>query len=135
MALTKIEFDNPVNTSLLVGDEVYISSIETTGPAIASFNGSISEPQHAAKVLGVGLDYVIIDIDITTPPMVDLALNPSGYYILFAKNIVVNESSLKGYQADVTFENSSNTKTELFGISSEVALSSKQQIESVTIQL
>lgn len=125
MALTKLEFDDPVNTSLLVGDEVYISSIETTGPATAPFTGSISEPQHAARVLGVGLHYVIIDIDITTPPMVDLALNPSAYYILFAKNIVANESSLKGYYADVMFKNSSNTKTELFAISSEVALSSK----------
>ena len=125
MALTKIEFDNPVNTSLLVGDEVYVSSIETTGPAIATFEGSISEPQHAAKALGVGSHYVIIDIDITDPLMVDLALNPSGYYILFAKNIVANESSLKGYYADVTFKNSSNTKTELFAISSEVVPSSK----------
>ena len=47
------------------------------------------------------------------------------HFILFAKDVQANESSLKGYYADVTFENSSNTKTELFAISSEVVPSSK----------
>ena len=66
--VTKIEFDNAVNSSLQIGDVIYVSD---------------------------------------------------------AKDIQVNESSLKGYYADITFENSSNTKTELFAISSEVTSSSK----------
>jgi hypothetical protein len=120
MALTKITFDYPVNISLQVGDEAYVSSIESIGPANAQFQGSISEPQHAAKILGVGLDYIIIDKDVAASPVIT-----TGDYILFAKNIIANESSLKGYYADVTLQNYSKTKVELFAVSSEVTSSSK----------
>ena len=58
--------------------------------------------------------------EMVVPPVIT-----SGQYILFSKPIEVNESSLKGYYADVTLENSSSTRTELFTISSEVVPSSK----------
>jgi len=45
--------------------------------------------------------------------------------VLFAKHIETNESSLKGYYANITFENLSNKKCELFGFGSETDLSSK----------
>ena len=108
---TKITFDNPINPSVQVGDAVYVSDVT---------DGIISEPVYAQKVLEVGGTYITIDKDPAVTPVIT-----SGQYILFAKDIRVNESSLKGYYADVTFENSSNTKTELFAISSEVAPSSK----------
>ena len=108
--VTKIIFENPINTSLQVGDMIYVSS-ET--------DGIITNPTEAAEVIEVGSHHVLIDKDNTIAPITTLD------FILFAKNIVINESSLKGYYADVTFQNSSNTKTELFAISSEVAPSSK----------
>ena len=108
---TKIEFDNPINYSLHVADMVYVSS--TT-------NGIIGTPTITAKVVEISSHYILIDQDNTSGTVIN-----NGDYILFAKNIHANESGLKGYYADVTFENSSNTKTELFAISSEVALSSK----------
>ena len=108
---TKIEFDNPINSSLQVEDMVYVSS--TT-------NGIIGTPTITAKVVEISSNYILIDQDNTSGTVIN-----NGDYILFAKNIHANESGLKGYYADVTFENSSNTKTELFAISSEVALSSK----------
>ena len=108
---TKIEFDNPINSSLQVEDMVYVSS--TT-------NGIIGTPTITAKVVEISSHYILIDQDNTSGTVIN-----NGDYILFAKNIHANESGLKGYYADVTFENSSNTKTELFAISSEVALSSK----------
>ena len=46
-------------------------------------------------------------------------------FILFSKNIEVNQSGLKGYYADVTFKNHSNEAIELFAISSDVSISSK----------
>jgi len=113
---TKIEFDNPINTSLQVGDAVYVANILS--------GGRTSEPVFAELVLEVGLDYVTIDKDPTVFPVISIT-PPEYNFILFAKDIKANESSLKGYYADVTFENSSNKKTELFAISSEVALSSK----------
>ena len=108
---TKIEFANPINSSLQVEDMVYVSS--TT-------NGIIGTPTITAKVVEISSHYILIDQDNTSGTVIN-----NGDYILFAKNIHANESGLKGYYADVTFENSSNTKTELFAISSEVALSSK----------
>ena len=49
----------------------------------------------------------------------------AGMFLFFSKRIEANESGLKGYYADVTFENSSHTYAELFAISSEVVPSSK----------
>ena len=109
---TKITFDNPINPSVQVGDAVYVSDILT--------GGITSEPVFAALAIEVGSGYIWIDKDPIVAPVIT-----SGQYILFSKNISVNESSLKGYYADVTFENSSNKKTELFAISSEVVPSSK----------
>ena len=111
---TKIEFDNPINVSLQIDDIVYVSDI------VADGSGTTTEPRRAGVVLDIGNHYVIIDKDFGTSPIIS-----PGQFILFAKDIRANESSLKGYYADVTFQNSSNTKTELFAISSEVVPSSK----------
>ena len=109
---TKIEFNNPINSSLQIWDAVYVSYV--------SVGGITSEPVLSANVTDIGTYYITINKDNATSPIIS-----NGDFILFAKNIQVNESSLKGYYADVTFKNSSNTKTELFAISSEVAPSSK----------
>ena len=45
--------------------------------------------------------------------------------ILFHKNKMVNETGLKGYYSEVTFENNSVEKCELFSVSSEINISSK----------
>ena len=46
-------------------------------------------------------------------------------YFLFSKPIKVNESSVKGYYADVTLQNHSKKRAELFALSSEIVPSSK----------
>jgi hypothetical protein len=46
-------------------------------------------------------------------------------FMLFSKRTEVNDSSLKGYFADVTFKNYSSEYAELYSISSEVTASSK----------
>ena len=51
--------------------------------------------------------------------------DPKKSAILFSKSIKVNESGIKGYYADVTLENHSKKRVELFAISSEVVPSSK----------
>ena len=111
---TKITFEHSLNPSLQVGDEVYFSQT-SSGPILGA-------PIFAGKVYSIFRqnNYIVINKDPAIAPTIN-----EGDFILFSKDIVANESSLKGYYADVTFENSSNTKTELFAISSEVALSSK----------
>ena len=114
---TKITFAHPINASLQVGDHAYYSSVD-------NLSGIISDPTLIGvngKILEVGGSYIIIDED----PAVWNPTGESGQYILFSKDIRTNESSLKGYYADVTFQNSSTKKVELFAVSSEIALSSK----------
>ena len=111
--VTKIEFDAKINSSLQVGDTVYVSDVLP--------GGIISDTKTlVGTVIEVSLQYVVVDKIPTNQPVIS-----SGQFILFAKNINANESSLKGYYADVTLENFSTTKTELFAISSEVMPSSK----------
>ena len=46
-------------------------------------------------------------------------------YVLFVKNQVVNKTSLKGYYANVKFENNSKRDAEIFSVGSEITESSK----------
>ena len=110
---TKISFSNKLNPSLQVGDFIYVANILD--------GGRTSAPELAAKVLKIEAENFWIDRGNTTEPIIAAGSS----FILFAKDIQANESCLKGYYADITFENSSNKKTELFAISSEVVLSSK----------
>ena len=82
-SVTKIIFDNPVNTSLQVGDSIYFA-LDT--------DGVISTPEFAANVIDVGWNYVTIDKDPAVGSPISL-----GHYIFFSKRIEANETSLKGY--------------------------------------
>ena len=111
---TKIEFEHPLNPSLQVGDEVYFSQ--------TNFGPILGTPVLAGKVYSIFRqnNYIVIDKDPTITPIIN-----EGDFILFSKDIIANESSLKGYYADVTFKNASHEKCELFAFSSEIGLSSK----------
>ena len=111
--LTKIEFNNEINSSLQVGDKVYVANITNNRLHVTS-------QSLVGTAIEIGNQYVVVDKVPTTQPVIT-----SGQFIFFAKDVKANESSLKGYYADVTLENSSTTKTELFAISSEVMPSSK----------
>ena len=116
-----INFDTPVDSSLQVGDMLHYAPItQNVDSAHTSVKGIISKPLAAGKVAIIshqeGLVYY-------TP---NAQLQPTiGDFILFSKPIQHDESSLKGYYADVTLVNSSNKRAELFAVSSEIALSSK----------
>jgi len=112
---TKITFEFSINSSLQIGDAIYFSQT-TTGSSV------VGEPVYAGLVHRVFKDnnYIVIAKDPADSPII----NP-GDFILFAKDIGVNEAGLKGYHASVTFENASNTRSELFSFGSSVTLSSK----------
>ena len=112
MANTKIFFNNKINSSVQVGDMIHVADV--------GVGGVLAPPELAGEIIDIGTGYVTINKDISTPPIID-----NAKFVLFAKKAEVNESSLKGYYADVTFENHSNTYVELFAISSDIALSSK----------
>ena len=108
----KINFSNIVNSSLQIGDTAYVSSILS--------NNITTEPISVGTIIDVQPSYIIVDKDPATYPVIT-----SGMFILFSKRIEANDSSLKGYYADVTLENYSSNYAELFAISSGVTISSK----------
>ena len=122
--ITKIEFDTPLNRSLQIEDHAYVSSVKTVNNNTHGYttNTTISDPVYAGRIVIIGPDYIVID---RAPPDLLNVWVSIDDFILFSKDNRVNESSLKGYYADVTLENSSNKKAELFAVSSEVVPSSK----------
>ena len=112
MAFKKIDFDKPINTSVQVSDMAYVSDILS--------GGITSTPIAIGPIIEVGSHYIIIDKDTGVSPIIT-----SDQYISFAKRIEANETSMKGYYADITFENTSSTKIEMFAVSSDISLSSK----------
>ena len=111
MAYTKINFHNTINNSLQIGDMAYYANVLS--------GGVIDEPIQAGKVLNITPSYIIIDRDPNEGGIV------AGQFLLFSKRIEVNDSSLKGYYANITLANDSKKPIELFAISSEVGISSK----------
>lgn len=106
---TRIEFNFPINSSAQKGDMMYY----TPPPEF----GITSQPRSCGIITHIGGDFVIVQGNVN-----DLTAN--GYF-LFAKSIIANKTSLKGYYADVKFKNTSTKKAHLFSIGSEVVLSSK----------
>jgi hypothetical protein len=107
---TRIDFDYPINSSVQLGDTMYYTS-----PPVF---GITSQPRSCGMITQLGGDYIVVNGDVT-------GLNADGGYFLFAKSIIANKTSLKGYYADVKFRNNSTKKANLFSIGSEVVLSSK----------
>lgn len=108
----KINFSNKLNPSLQVGDYAYKCSVLT--------GGITTEPVFVEEIIDVGDTYIIVKKDPAAFPVVS-----SGDFMLFSKRVEANQSGIKGYYADITFKNHSNTAVELFAISSEVGISSK----------
>ena len=112
MAYELITFETPLNTSIQVGDIAHFSAVT---------NSIVIQPSEEAGII-VEVNKTDQSIVIERTSNVSIGI---GNFISFSKNISVNESSLKGYYANVIFENSSHTRSELFAISSEIAISSK----------
>ena len=109
-----LNFPASINSSLQIGDALWCA--KPGGKII----GITEEPFAIGVVESFSSDQGVINYVPNTQvqPLTD-------DYILFSKPIQVNESSIKGYYADVTLVNNSNKKAELFAVSSEIALSSK----------
>ena len=103
----------PINSSAQVGDLVYYAA--DTGNSIMSDATQIGE---ITEFTSSGYIKVNANADV-------ISILPNNPFILFSKRIQINESSVKGYYADVTLENHSNKRAELFALSSEIVPSSK----------
>ena len=114
----QLDFDDiELNCSMQIGDTAWIVPTQTIGGATVPY---LVSREKLGEIIDIGISSVTVQL-LSMPPQ----FSWNSYYFYFSKPIEVNESSLKGYYADVTLENSSHTYAELFAISSEVAPSSK----------
>ena len=135
---TEIFLPLPLNLSVKEGDTAYYTSIVDNVGGFTVNNSSLVEIGVIKKieyidtpiidgdgdgVLDTGdgvLDTAKLTCDIgntTTPPSV-------GDFIFFAKPRVVEEASIVGYYADMTYVNDSRDKIELFATTCEITPSS-----------
>ena len=104
-----IQFNSPISSNVQNNDKVYFAT---------SNQGVLGDPQYAGEITSVFNSKIEVNV-------IDNVTVPLDAFIFFSKNTIINESSLKGYYADLTLENSSNKKAELFAVTSNVTASSK----------
>ena len=113
---------NNINSSAQVGDSVYYCTLNTQtdnvplgGFDISNYNDIVK----IGKIIAMGFDIIRVNVEgnIDLPSVDD--------YIFFSKENKVNTGDLKGYFAEVKFENNSSEKAEMFQVTMDVEQSSK----------
>tara|TARA_R100001509_G_scaffold152387_1_gene112527 strand:+ start:54 stop:422 length:369 start_codon:yes stop_codon:yes gene_type:complete len=122
MPIAALTFNQPVNSSLQVGDLVYYIPTST-------LPNSTVQQAVTANVTLLGVVQSIVSTPVPTVNVIydAAAVSPptGGEYIMFEKDKRVNSSSVIGYYADVELINSSSGKIELFSLAAGVSESSK----------
>ena len=101
-------------SSLQVGDVAYVSEMLP--------GNRIGDPERVGEITEINNSGVMVDDE---QGKIGNTGGSSDQFLSFAKDIRANESSLKGYYAEVEFKNISNKYAELFAISSDIVPSSK----------
>ena len=123
-----LTFNHDINTSLQVGDQVYMTS---TSPLGGFENNSSAVPIHVGEVHNIisstEIEVYSEYVDPTTgdPLSYNMLDSNGGDYISFSKNRVVNNNDLLGYYASVHFVNNSTTDAKLWSVGSGITENSK----------
>lgn len=126
MATTNLEFTK-LNASLQVGDYVFSSSTQVNGAysvqGVSSFvSGDIQLGRVKSITTPTSTSGYVIEVQLDSATILPSASD----YFYFVKDSRVNKSGLKGYYAEIKFENTDKAKkSELFAISTEITESSK----------
>ena len=123
MPIITITFQNPLNTSVQVGDVAYYCDTPLVGA---------HQQQDLENVISLGPIVDIVQWTVATPSAfitTNMAVNTpvpkQGDFIMFSKDNKANMSSILGYYAEIEFRNDSYTEAELFSVGTEVFESSK----------
>ena len=129
MAFVQITFNDPINISCDVGDDIYTTSTIAQDSANTLFLGNMSGLIYIGTVHSVvngdGLDSSIpisLIVDHGTMPVPVIASNG---FMMFSKNKQANTSGITGYYAEAKMVNNSKVEAELFAVGSSVAISSQ----------
>tara|TARA_R100000808_G_scaffold12724_2_gene31515 strand:- start:1907 stop:2293 length:387 start_codon:yes stop_codon:yes gene_type:complete len=125
--LLTLNFNFPLNESLQVGDFVFYVPTTPVGTVNTFDVGQLP------NVVRLGQVNQILPFNQTTQTYdivvwydnVNVQQPGANDYIMFAKDKVINTTSLIGYYAEVKFVNDSKEEAELFSIGSEINESSK----------
>ena len=104
MARLRLSISGDINTSLQVGDQLYIGYESS-----AALIGTVNEISNG---------YIYVQEPFGTPPII-------GDYIMFAKDNTKNVSGIIGYYAETNIKTNAATPKELYAVSSEIKISSK----------
>ena len=117
MQILKLTFNHKLNESLQVGDTAFYARTQPKSIFKTSQYDSIVRIGEITEVGEMHIKILWDSANVVGPGAND--------FIMFAKDRIVNTSSLIGYYADVQFKNNSTEKVELFAVSSEITESSK----------
>ena len=130
--MTILQFDNgQPNASLEINDLVYwINNVQnqwTDTMLSADDIGGISTYIFIGSVSSILLDNPTDGFTITVEEPAGTTITPPtpGEYVFFAKNSLTEVSTLKGYYGQITMENNSRNKAELYSVGAEITESSK----------
>ncbi len=110
MASITLNFNNPINVSIQSNakDIVYFQDMSSNDKEI----------YKKGECTAIGSTSITCDIADASPRP------SSGDFIFFAKDAVINTSGVIGYYGEAEFKIVSNSKVELFAVSSEIFISS-----------
>jgi hypothetical protein len=122
MPTLNLNFDQEINVSAQVGDNVYYILPNTNGEFDWADISNIISIGYPISSITSG-DPSVITIDF--PQSANINIPPNDAFIMFGKDNTFNASSLSGYFAEIEFRNNSNKKIELFSVGSDISHSSK----------
>jgi hypothetical protein len=129
MAFISITFNDPINISCDVGDDIYTTPTVSQDSANTLYLGQMNTLIFVGTVFAVlngdGLDPsspIQLIVDHGSAPVPNVS---SGDFMTFSKNKQANSSGITGYYAEGTWKNNSKIEAELFAVGSSIALSSK----------
>jgi len=117
----RINFTQPINDSAQVGDILYFTDVDVIGNADPT-------PIEIGPITEIGNNFVVVDGPIATPAgltTVDIEAGAIPPLFMFRKDGQANISTLVGYFAEVNLIQNATDRRELFGIGSEIFVSSK----------
>lgn len=115
MATITMNFTQPLNESLQVGDTCYYISEAPLGGFDVS-NTAVTE---------IGLVILVDPVQYVVKCTTNVPAPPNGAFIFFSKDNKANMSSLLGYYAQLHIRNNSTSRAEMFAIGVDYHESSK----------
>ena len=117
----RINFTQPINDSAQVGDILYFTPVDAVGNADPI-------PIEIGPITEIGNNFVVVNGPVATPiglTETQITAGESPPLFMFRKDGQSNISTLVGYFAEVNLVQNATDRRELFGIGSEIFVSSK----------